>query len=115
MEARLLCLDEDTFLLGCNGAAAVRPDAEEGTSAVSEVLTPRLLSPAPAFRTGVLEAGPSGGCLSYPPSLVLMLITEWTEHLPRARPGAEDRFSSPNTSSSDVVAPLKDGELRHRG
>ena len=58
VEARLLWLDEDTFLLGCNKAARVRPNAKERTFAILEELILKLLSLAPAFRKGISKAGP---------------------------------------------------------
>lgn len=57
-EASLLWLDEDTFLLGCNKAARVRPNAKERTFAILEELILKLLSLAPAFRKGISKAGP---------------------------------------------------------
>ena len=57
-EASLLWLDEDTFLLGCNKAARVKPNAKERTFAILEELILKLLSLAPAFRKGISKAGP---------------------------------------------------------
>lgn len=58
VETSLLCLDEDTFLLGCSNAAGVRLNAKEKTFAILEELILNLLSLAPAFRRGISEAGP---------------------------------------------------------